>query len=193
MKKSKNTNFNWDNAENEFVRTRLVSLPVKAFKLALKQPVFDVNDKTRLLLENMINEQLRTLYHSVWMMLDRMSHVEKVQGISPKFMNEEDCLKEILPVVRSGNAFKEGFRLYDSGNYCGVYSGDCESGSDGKDDGFEEYGRIPDFMKDLEEIDNQILDRGRVFKAIRCVYERNLTILKYRINKHIILQEIKDI
>ncbi len=191
--RSKKSIFSWGNAENEFVRTRLVSMPVKAFTTALNSSAFDVEEKTTALLQNMVKEQLRTVYHSVWTILDRMAHVERIQGISPKFMTENQCLNEILPVVRSGAAFKEGFQLYDSGNYCGVYTGNCESGSDGKDDGFYEYGKILDFKKDIEEIDNPTLDRSRVFKAIRCVYERNLTILKYRINKHIILQEIRQI
>jgi len=49
-------------------------------------------------------------------------------------------------------------------------------------------------MLDLEDMKTEpILDRARVWHGIKCVYEKNLCLLKYRINKKIITREIKEI
>lgn len=191
--KAKKSTFDWSKAENQFYQTRIVELPVKGFKTALNSPVFDIDDNVRGRLRNMAEEQMRTLYHSVWMMLERMAWIEKVQGISPRAMTKKQCLDEILPIVRSGPAFKEGFQLFDSGNFGGSYDGQCEINTCGKENGFGEYGRIPDFMKDIDEIETPILDRKKVWHGIRCVHERNLCLLKYKTAKHVILQEIRGL
>ena len=188
IKKDKNSD-KWDQARNQFMQSRIVELPVSSFKMAQNHPVFETSEKTQGRVALMVDEQLRTIYHSVWTILERMAWVEKVQGISPKAMTEEQCLNEILPIVRSGPAFREGFQLYDSGNYCSSYTGGCEAGSDGKDDGFYEFGRIVDFIKDIEGIENPILDRSRVWHSIRCLWQRNLALVKFRIDKHIIIKE----
>ena len=122
-----------------------------------------------------------------------MAWVEKVAGISPKAITPEQCLNEILPIVKSAPAFKEGFALYDSGNYGGAYDGQCEGSTCGKENGFAEYGVIPDYMCDIDEIETAILDRTKVWKGIRCVWERNYTLLNHKVNKCIVLQEIKNI
>ena len=191
--KTKNSRFNWDKARNQFIQSRIVELPVSSFGKVQNCPVFETSDKTQGRVSLMVDEQLRTVFHSVWMMLDRLNYVERVQGISPKFITQEECLNEILPIVRSAPAFREGFQLYNSGNYGGAYTGSCESGTDGKDDGFYEFGRIVDFMKDINEIENSILDRSKVWHGIRCVWERNLALVKFRIDKHIILREIRGL
>ena len=81
MKKD-NSSFSWQEAEKQFLQSRIVELPVSSFKKAQSAPVFETIVKTQGQVRNMVSEQLRTIYHSVWMMLDKMDYVERVQGIS---------------------------------------------------------------------------------------------------------------